>query len=229
MQVSGAFAVNTFNVNVAGGSLSLEFSDAAGADPTWVVNAVSINPSSPPPPYGCDRAQFIADLTVPDGTTFAPNTPFNKTWRLKNVGTCTWTTSYKMIFDTGDKMGGPDFVNMPTTVHPGQVVDLTVGLTAPNAGGPYRGYWKFQNSGGVPFGIGTGGTKSWWVDIWVSGPTATPSPPAGATKFDFGTGSSPVASGYTKVTETTAYASGGFGWTSTAGLSRGIGALRRTI
>jgi fibronectin type 3 domain-containing protein len=36
-------------------------------------------------------------------------------------------------------------------------------------------------------------------------------------KFDLGTASSPLASGYTQVTETTAYASGGFGWTSTAG------------
>jgi len=38
----GAFTVNTFVVTVSGGSLSLEFSDAGGTDPTWVVNAVSI-------------------------------------------------------------------------------------------------------------------------------------------------------------------------------------------
>jgi len=33
-----------------------------------------------------------------------------------------------------------------------------------------------------------------------------------------GTGSSPVASGYSRVTETTAYASGSFGWTDTSSL-----------
>jgi hypothetical protein len=38
----GSFAINTFNVAASGGSLSLEFSDAGGTDPTWVVNAVSI-------------------------------------------------------------------------------------------------------------------------------------------------------------------------------------------
>ncbi len=38
----GAFTVNTFNVTVSGGSLALEFSDAGGAEPSWVVNAVTI-------------------------------------------------------------------------------------------------------------------------------------------------------------------------------------------
>jgi plastocyanin len=170
----GAFAVNTFNVSISGGSLSLEFSDGGGSDPTWVVNGLSITPISTPPPASCDRAQFIADVTVPDGTLFVPNAVFTKTWRLKNVGTCTWSTSYQLIFDTGTKMGGPDAVNLPINVSPGQTVDLTINLTAPNAGGSYRGYWKFKNANGVPFGIGADGTKSWWVDIRVSGATATP-------------------------------------------------------
>jgi uncharacterized circularly permuted ATP-grasp superfamily protein len=38
----GAFTANTFNVTVSGGSLTLEFSDGGGADPTWVVNAVTV-------------------------------------------------------------------------------------------------------------------------------------------------------------------------------------------
>jgi fibronectin type 3 domain-containing protein len=39
---AAAFAVNTFNVTITGGSLSLEFSDGGGSDPTWVVNAITI-------------------------------------------------------------------------------------------------------------------------------------------------------------------------------------------
>src|SRR5512135_3467629 len=49
----------------------------------------------------CDRAQFIADVTVPDGTRFSPGAAFTKTWRLKNVGTCTWSTSYTLVFSSG--------------------------------------------------------------------------------------------------------------------------------
>ncbi|MCJ7432684.1 MAG: NBR1-Ig-like domain-containing protein, partial [Anaerolineales bacterium] len=190
----GGFTNNTFNVTVSGGSLAFEFSDGGGSDPTWVVNTLSIMGTVPPPPADCERAQFIADVTVPDGTTFAPATPFLKTWRLKNVGTCTWTTGYALIFDTGEKMGGLDSVPMPTNVAPGQTVNVSVNLTAPNAGGTYRGYWKFKNSVGAVFGIGSAGTKSFWVEIRVSGPTATPGsatptftpvPPVAGVSYDF--------------------------------------------
>ena len=55
--------------------------------------------------WTCDWAQFIADVTVPDGTTYTPGATFQKTWRLKNIGTCTWTTSYALIFDSGNQLG----------------------------------------------------------------------------------------------------------------------------
>ena len=45
----GGFAVNTFVVSVSSGSLSLEFSDAGGSDPAWIVNALTINPGSVTP------------------------------------------------------------------------------------------------------------------------------------------------------------------------------------
>lgn len=42
---AGAYAINSFNVTVAGGYLELEFSDAgSGSDPAWVVNALTIVP-----------------------------------------------------------------------------------------------------------------------------------------------------------------------------------------
>ena len=152
--------------------------------PSTPTATVTGTPPSPTPtrtgtpqPAGCDRAQFVADVTVPDGTLFAPGAVFTKTWRLKNSGTCTWSTSYMLIFDTGEKMGGPDALALPKSVAPGQTVDLSIPLTAPNTTGTFRGYWKFKNAAGVPFGIGTDGTKSFWVEIRVSGPTVTPGGP----------------------------------------------------
>ncbi|NIP41529.1 MAG: hypothetical protein GWN00_05010, partial [Aliifodinibius sp.] len=35
-----------------------------------------------------------------------PRTAFTKVWRLQNVGTCTWTADYDMVFISGDRMGG---------------------------------------------------------------------------------------------------------------------------
>src|SRR5258708_5918607 len=153
-------------------------------------------PTATPVASNCDRAKFIADVNVPDGTLFAPNTPFIKTWRLKNVGTCTWTTSYALMFDSGNQMGGPSPVNLPSSVAPGQTVDLSINLNSPNTAGRFIGYWKFRNANGVPFGLGLDGSKSFWVEIDVSGtiPTATPTSvgtpvptgtPVAGTVYDF--------------------------------------------
>lgn len=165
-----------------------------GTTPPTVTPTVTGTPPTPTPtktgtvqPNACDRAQFIADVTVPDGTSFAPGIGFNKTWRLKNIGTCTWS-NYSLMFDSGEKMGGPDSALIPTTVAPGQTVDITVPLTSPTTAGTYRGYWKLKSNTGVPFGIGTGGTKSFWVEIKVSG---TGINPATATATS-GTPSTPV-------------------------------------
>ncbi len=103
----------------------------------------------------CDWAQFIADVTVPDGTTYAPGAAFRKTWRLRNIGHCTWTSSYALVFDSGEKMGAPTAVNFPANVAPGQTVDLSLDLTAPSSAGHYFGYWKLRNSSNTIFGIGS--------------------------------------------------------------------------
>ena len=121
----------------------------------------------------CDWAQFIADVTVPDGTVFAAGAAFTKTWRLKNIGNCTWTTSYSLVFDTGNSMGGPTSVNLPNNVAPGQTVDISINLVAPSSAGHYIGYWKFKNASGVLFGIGFNANRPWWVEINVSGSSGT--------------------------------------------------------
>ena len=122
----------------------------------------------------CDRASFVKDVTIPDGTDFAPGDNFTKTWRLKNTGSCTWTSGYSLIFDHGDSMGGPASKQLTAgTVAPGQTVDVSVDLTAPNASGTYKGYWKLRNPSGVVFGIGSSGDVAFYVEIDVVQPTVT--------------------------------------------------------
>src|SRR5689334_11703772 len=104
----------------------------------------------------CYWAQFIADVTVPDGTSFAPGASFNKTWRLKNIGTCAWNSNdVSLIFSSGEKMGAPSSLALSTTVNPGQTVDITVPMVAPSAAGHYFGYYKFKSNSGGEFGIGS--------------------------------------------------------------------------
>jgi len=36
-----------------------------------------------------------------------PGTTFIKTWRLKNLGPCVWSTSYSLVFFSGELMDAP--------------------------------------------------------------------------------------------------------------------------
>jgi hypothetical protein len=123
---------------------------------------------TPPPVSTCDKAAFVTDVNYPDGTSLASGTPFTKIWRVQNVGTCTWTTSYKLVFAGGDIMGASaSAFNLPTSVAPGGTIDLSVNLTAPITTGEYNGYWKLRNASGTDFGFGASGTYPLLVKIKV--------------------------------------------------------------
>lgn len=129
--------------------------------------ALPTSTSAIPATATCDLARFIRDVTIPDGSTFAPGASFTKTWRLSNEGTCTWS-GYTLVFDSGDAMNGTSPTTIPT-VGPGGEVDLSVTLTAPSTVGSYRGFWRIRNASGVylPILNGTQG-RSFFVDIKVA-------------------------------------------------------------
>ena len=70
-------------------------------------------------------------------------------------------------------MGAPTSSALPTTVNPGQTVDITVDMTAPSAAGHYFGYYKFKSASGGVFGIGSTANKSFWVEINVTSSSGT--------------------------------------------------------
>ncbi|HND49479.1 MAG TPA: NBR1-Ig-like domain-containing protein, partial [Anaerolineales bacterium] len=87
----------------------------------------------------CDAAQFLADVTYPDGSLVPRNTTFVKIWRIRNVGTCTWSTSYSVVFTGGDGMGASTSIGMPGSVAPGQYIEIPVTMVSPSKDGNYRG------------------------------------------------------------------------------------------
>lgn len=134
----------------------------------------------------CDQAApgVPIDVTVPDDTQMQPGEDFTKTWRLQNTGTCTWTKDYSLAVFSGEAMDAPSSVPVPSSVAPGQSVDISVDLTAPGTAGTYQGNWKLRNKEGAWFGIGPGGSSPFWVRIVVSGTSTTPSvTPTGGTPY----------------------------------------------
>ncbi|HVN15152.1 MAG TPA: NBR1-Ig-like domain-containing protein [Anaerolineales bacterium] len=134
--------------------------------PTTVPPTATTVPTSTPVSY-CDWVQFVRDVSVPDGSTFAPGETFTKIWRLKNRGICTWTPNYQLVFVSGSQMGGTTAVPLPAYVAPGQTIDVSVTLTAPSAPGRYTGYWMLRNPSGALFGYGANANTAFYVDITV--------------------------------------------------------------
>ena len=130
--------------------------------------------STPAPVQLCDSMSFVADLTVPDGTYVDPGQNFDKVWRIKNTGTCTWDSSYKFVFVQGDPLGGQN-QSIGGSVAPGQTYDVSIAMTAPTTPGTYGGQWQMANGQGIAFGTRV------WVQIVVPAPAGSqpePIPPS---------------------------------------------------
>ncbi len=134
------------------------------------------------PQVPCDLAApgNPIDITIPDATQMQPGEAFTKIWRLRNVGTCTWTTQYSLVWFSGNPMGATSVNYLSSEVQPGQSVELALDFTAPQGPGTYQSNWKLSNASGNLFGIGPNGDAPFWVSIVIpEDSTATPatSPP----------------------------------------------------
>jgi hypothetical protein len=139
-----------------------------------IIAPPTAEPTVAPTPVACtDKAEFVRDVTIPDGTRLDPGKTFSKTWRVRNSGTCTWTPGYAIVFVLGSSMQGAQVIPLSGQIPAGSEVDLTVQLQAPMSNGDYEGFWKLRNGSGALFGIGDNGNSPIWVRIIV-GPKPEP-------------------------------------------------------
>jgi hypothetical protein len=136
--------------------------------------------STPQPPPPClDSMEFVADINLPDYNmkdppNMNPGQAFTKGWRIRNNGTCTWTSTYSLDYVYGStpaaQMGGQR-TYIQGSVPPGGVYDIYVPMVAPIVPGTYQGFWQMLSSISYPFG------QKIWVGIEVVPfPTSTPPP-----------------------------------------------------
>lgn len=126
-----------------------------------------------------NAAQFVQDISFPDETRVKPLQRFTKTWQFKNVGTCTWTPEYSLVYVWGDKLAPVDAMPIGQTVEPGKTVNISVSLVAPKLENFYQCNWMFQDPHGETFGTGYRARGFFWVAINVSGSNGGPGGCAG--------------------------------------------------
>ncbi|MGH3829821.1 MAG: NBR1-Ig-like domain-containing protein [Pseudonocardiaceae bacterium] len=100
-----------------------------------------------------DKTAFVADTTMPDGSTVQVGESFVKTWDIRNTGTVTWKGRYlQRIGATGGFgiCGSLTRVPIPLT-RPGEDVQISVTLVAPSLPGSCRTDWKMVDATGRYF------------------------------------------------------------------------------
>ncbi len=173
--LNGLYTASAQTLEAAGTQSGFTATPGLPLPTTTVIGAASATNTpisqASAPVSRCDAAQFLADVTYPDGSIVARNSTFVKIWRIKNTGTCTWTPSYALVFTAGDSMNSPAAVALAGNVNPGEYIEIPVTFTSPTKNGNYRGFWKLRNTSGVLFGIGAQADTAVWVDIKVIGPS----------------------------------------------------------
>ena len=153
---------------------------ATTAPESTAIPTNTLIPTVPPvtatnTPIPCNRASFVKDVTYSDGTEVIAGTTFTKTWRIKNNGSCSWTSGYVLLFDSGEQMGASATSSITAgTVAPGETIDISVDLTAPATAGTYRGNFKLRSGDNIVFGINADGQGPFYVEIAVPSPTVVP-------------------------------------------------------
>ncbi len=99
----------------------------------------------------CDVFRFVADVNYPDDTPVTPGQDFLKTWRIRNVGACTWGAGYQVVYGGyTEKMSGlPQAIT--SVVQPNEEVEVSVQFKAPTKPGTYVSAWTMANPQGVAF------------------------------------------------------------------------------
>lgn len=167
-------------------ALATDAAITAVTDTPGTPASPTLDPSIPTNPPDCtNSALFVTDVTIPDNTNMVGGTVFTKTWRISNNGTCVWGPTYTLNHYSDERLGAPLSVPLGLT-YPGQTLDISVELTAPNTTGTHRGNFVIENPQGLIMKIAD--DSRLWVIINVTsvsaptvavsatpiGPSATP-------------------------------------------------------
>jgi hypothetical protein len=117
------------------------------ADDASTVTSLPLND-----PNCVNDATFVADVTIPDGTALSARSRFEKIWRLRNTGSCTWTAAYDLIPAAPSQIEVEVGKRPFGAVAPGAEVDISLNLVAPALAGTYLADWQLHD----PFDVQTG-------------------------------------------------------------------------
>lgn len=117
------------------------------------IQLVTPSPILPTPTITCENdLTFLEDVTVPDGSYYAPGDEIGKVWLVENSGTCNWDSNYRILFLDGDAMGA-DVEQALFPARSGAEAEIRINFTVPQQPGLTISRWQAYSPEGEPFGI----------------------------------------------------------------------------
>lgn len=128
---------------------------ALGLGPTATSVQEATQPSGDAPGTQCLQMEFVKDGGVLPSHQLKPGEVFSKSWTIKNIGTCTWTTDYYLTHVDGEKFGSNYVGKVSVATAPGETLEIILSnLEAPGKAGSYRSAWMLAHPDGARFGYG---------------------------------------------------------------------------
>lgn len=125
------------------------------------LNAFTLPGEGAPEPTPADpttctyAAEFVADVTMPDGSTVLPAILVEKSWRVRNTGSCAWQPPIGVAqVNYGGSEDDTKSVPINEAVQPGTTVELTSTFTTPEEAGRYMRQWVITEGSGQRLGVG---------------------------------------------------------------------------
>lgn len=93
------------------------------------------------------KARFVSHLTFPDKAKVRRNTLFTKSWLVRNDHNTSWPDNTQLIpvGVSAQLFGVTTAVRAPASVAPGETVEVTLNLMAPNEPGMYEAYFRLRD------------------------------------------------------------------------------------
>jgi outer membrane biosynthesis protein TonB len=110
------------------------------------------------------RADFVSDVTLPDGSLCLPGVRLMKVWRLRNSGADAWPAGTRLAHINGDVKLAPDAAAVTVSAAPGEEVDVAAPIVTPAERGRHVGNFRLVDADGKPFGT------RFWVRLTVMAP-----------------------------------------------------------
>jgi hypothetical protein len=136
---------------------------------TFTPSPTPTNFTPTPTEAPCNAFRFVSHVNYFPGTIVQPDTGFFKIWSVQNIGSCTWTPSYSLVYHSGYQLGGRSPRYLSGYFQPGEFVQLGIQLYSNPQPGTYQSNWWLQDNQGIPFGGGENGNEPLNVEIIVPG------------------------------------------------------------